>query len=140
MNSERMHQVILGPIVSEKSTVAADSSNQVVFKVLANANKNEVREAVEKSLQRGRLVRINLDGHGERTAFMGTMASLGCALLLGTIFVLVFSAAILSLVPENRFGRLSVWIEKVPWILAAIMILFLLVQFLAFVIPRRTED
>ena len=48
MNTERMHQVILGPIVSEKSTVAADSSNQVVFKVLANANKNEVREAVEK--------------------------------------------------------------------------------------------
>ncbi|MEC7695538.1 MAG: hypothetical protein VYA11_00415 [Planctomycetota bacterium] len=100
----------------------------------------EVREAVAKSLQRGRLVRINLDGRGERTAFMGTMASLGCALLLVSLGLLVFSAAILSLVPENRFGGLYVWVEKVPWILAAMMILFLLIQFFAFVIPRRGGD
>ena len=100
----------------------------------------EVREAVAKSLQRGRLVRINLDGRGERTAFMGTMASLGCALLLISLGLLVFSAAILSLVPENRFGGLYVWVEKVPWVLAAMMILFLLVQFFAFVIPRRSGD
>jgi hypothetical protein len=100
----------------------------------------EVREAVEKSLNRGRLVRINLDGHGERTAFMGTMASLGCALLLGSLGILIFSAAILSFAPENRFGRLSVWVEKVPWLLAAVMILFLIIQFFAFVIPGRSED
>ncbi|MBC19544.1 MAG: hypothetical protein CMJ74_04680 [Planctomycetaceae bacterium] len=100
----------------------------------------EVREAVAKSLQRGRLVRINLDGHGERTAFMGTMASLGCALLLGSLGMLVLSAAILSLVPEDRFGRLYGWVEKVPWILAIVMILFLLIQFFALVIPRRSGD
>ncbi len=97
----------------------------------------EVREAVAKSLQRGRLVRINLDGHGERTAFMGTMASLGCALLVGSLAMLVLSAAILSFVPEDRFGRIYDWVEKVPWILAAMMILFLLIQFFALVIPRR---
>ena len=100
----------------------------------------EVREAVEKSLNRGRLVRINLDGHGERTAFMGTMASLGCALLLGSLGILIFSAAILSFAPENRFGRLSVWVEKVPWLLAGVMVLFLIIQLFAFVIPGRTED
>jgi large subunit ribosomal protein L23 len=48
MNAERMHQVLLRPVVSEKSTNAAEANRQVVFEVLANAPKAEVREAVEK--------------------------------------------------------------------------------------------
>jgi hypothetical protein len=100
----------------------------------------EVREAVAKSLHRGRLVRINLDGHGERTAFMGTMASLGCGLLLGSLLLLVFCAAILSFASENRFGGLGVWVEKVPWLIAGLLILFLIFQLFAFVIPRRSDD
>ena len=48
MNPERLQQIILSPVISEKSTSAADSSNQVVFEVLADATKNEIREAVEK--------------------------------------------------------------------------------------------
>ena len=31
---ERLHQIILAPVVSEKSTRAAENSNQAVFKVL----------------------------------------------------------------------------------------------------------
>ena len=100
----------------------------------------EVREAVAKSLQRGRLIRLNLDGHGERTAFKGTMASLGCALLLGGLVLLIISAAILSLSPENGFGQFVIWIEKIPWVLAGLMVLFLLIQLFVFVIPRRSEE
>ena len=48
MNAERMHQVLLRPVVSEKSTNAAEATRQVVFEVLENATKAEVREAVEK--------------------------------------------------------------------------------------------
>lgn len=48
MNAERMHQVLLRPVVSEKSTNAAETNRQVVFEVLENATKAEVREAVEK--------------------------------------------------------------------------------------------
>ena len=47
MNAERMHQVLLRPVVSEKSTNAAEANRQVVFEVLENATKAEVREAVE---------------------------------------------------------------------------------------------
>jgi large subunit ribosomal protein L23 len=43
-----MHQVLLRPVVSEKSTNAAEANRQVVFEVLENATKAEVREAVEK--------------------------------------------------------------------------------------------
>lgn len=44
---ERLMQVIIGPHVSEKSTVLADSANQVVFKVRPDATKTEIRQAVE---------------------------------------------------------------------------------------------
>ncbi len=48
LSGERMHQLILAPVVSEKSTRAAEKANQAVFKVLRNARKPEIKEAVEK--------------------------------------------------------------------------------------------
>lgn len=48
MNQERIYKVLLGPQISEKSTIAAEDSNQVVFKVALDANKLEVKRAVEK--------------------------------------------------------------------------------------------
>ena len=50
MNPERLHQILLAPIISEKSTTAADDANQVVFQVLADATKTEIRKAVEVQL------------------------------------------------------------------------------------------
>lgn len=47
MNQERLMKVLLSPHVSEKTTRLADKSNQVVFKVLPNATKQEVKNAVE---------------------------------------------------------------------------------------------
>ncbi len=44
---ERLMTVLLGPHVSEKSTIAGES-NQVVFKVRRDATKREIRRAVEK--------------------------------------------------------------------------------------------
>jgi len=43
-----MHQILLRPVVSEKSTAGAEQHEQVVFEVLRDANKAEVRYAVEK--------------------------------------------------------------------------------------------
>ena len=48
MNQERLLKVLLGPVVSEKSAVAGDLGNQVVFKVLRDAAKPEIKAAVEK--------------------------------------------------------------------------------------------
>ena len=47
MNQERLMKVLLSPHVSEKTTRLADSNNQVTFKVLPNATKQEVKNAVE---------------------------------------------------------------------------------------------
>lgn len=47
MNQERLLKVILGPVVSEKATLAADANGQYVFRVVPDANKLEVGKAVE---------------------------------------------------------------------------------------------
>jgi len=48
MNQERLLKVILAPHVSEKSTVSAEMSNTLVFKVTTDANKAEIKGAVEQ--------------------------------------------------------------------------------------------
>jgi len=47
MNQERILQVLLAPHVSEKTTLIADANGQHVFKVLKDANKSEIKQAVE---------------------------------------------------------------------------------------------
>jgi len=47
MNKERLMKVLLGPVISEKSAVIADASNQVTFKVATDATKPEIAKAVE---------------------------------------------------------------------------------------------
>jgi len=47
MNQDYLMTVLLGPHVSEKSTLAADKHNQVVFQVRPDASKEEIRKAVE---------------------------------------------------------------------------------------------
>jgi large subunit ribosomal protein L23 len=43
----RLMQVLVAPIVSEKATMAAEKSNAVLFKVLQDATKPEIKAAVE---------------------------------------------------------------------------------------------
>ena len=48
MNDERLMKVLVAPHISEKSTLVADAHNQVVFRVLPDAKKPEIKKAVEK--------------------------------------------------------------------------------------------
>ncbi len=56
MNPERLMNVLLAPHVTEKSTIAADEGNQVVFRVAPDATKAEIRAAVEM------LFEVNVEG------------------------------------------------------------------------------
>ena len=46
-NAERLMTVLLAPVVSEKGTFIADKYEQVIFRVMQNATKPEVKAAVE---------------------------------------------------------------------------------------------
>jgi large subunit ribosomal protein L23 len=71
MNQERIYKVLLGPVVSEKSAAAGEAANQVVFKVLADANKFEIKAAVEalfsKKVESVRV--LNVKGKTKRTRY-----------------------------------------------------------------------
>ncbi|MEE2607924.1 MAG: 50S ribosomal protein L23, partial [Pseudomonadota bacterium] len=45
MNLERMYTVIIGPHVSEKTTLMGENDNQYAFRVAKNATKLEIKEA-----------------------------------------------------------------------------------------------
>jgi large subunit ribosomal protein L23 len=47
MNKARLMQVILAPLISEKSSLMADAANQFAFKVAKDSTKPEIAAAVE---------------------------------------------------------------------------------------------
>ena len=47
MSKERLMNVLVQPHVSEKSAMAAEKANQYVFRVVNDASKNEIKQAVE---------------------------------------------------------------------------------------------
>jgi len=73
MNQERLMKVLLSPHISEKTTRLADNNNQITFKVLPNATKQEIKSAVEF------LFKVNVTGvqvmnvKGKKRRFAQTM-------------------------------------------------------------------
>lgn len=71
MNLERLYKVVLSPIVSEKAAIANELSNQVVFKVVKDATKAEVKAAIEKlwdvNVENVRI--LNVKGKTKRTRY-----------------------------------------------------------------------
>jgi large subunit ribosomal protein L23 len=51
LNSDELYQVLIAPIVTEKSTLAAEKYDQVVFQVLPSANRYDVKAAVEQAFE-----------------------------------------------------------------------------------------
>lgn len=88
----------------------------------------ELADTIERSLNKGRVVELHYEDHTEQNTFKGTMTSLGCGLLLaGLVFMVVSAIA----------GRLGVGLADYwPYVLLAVMVLFLLLQLLRFVFPR----
>ena len=48
MNQERVFQILKSPHISEKSAVLGDNANQAVFRVATDAQKSEIKTAVEQ--------------------------------------------------------------------------------------------
>lgn len=47
MNAERLYQIILAPIVTEKATMVAEENQQIAFRVAPTATKAEIKAAVQ---------------------------------------------------------------------------------------------
>jgi hypothetical protein len=90
----------------------------------------ELAETIDRSLQKGRTIELYYEDYTEAGTFKGTMASLGCGLLLLGLFLMGAVGII-----EQIFGVASTrfW----PYLLAGLLGGFLLLQLLLFVSPRR---
>lgn len=64
----RLLQVILAPVVSEKSTMLAEKAEQVVFRVATDATKEEIKAAVELlfKVQVAAVTVVNVKGKSKR--------------------------------------------------------------------------
>lgn len=71
MNQERVYKIILGPVVSEKAAMLGESQSQVVFKVTQDAQKAEIKTAVEQLFEvKVESVRVlNVKGKTKRTRY-----------------------------------------------------------------------
>lgn len=55
---ENVYGIITGPLVTEKTTLVTEQGNQVVFRVRPEANKHEIKSAVE-ALFKVRVTRVH---------------------------------------------------------------------------------
>ena len=63
-------EVLVSPLITEKGTLVNETSNQVVFRVRPDANKDEIRKAVESffKVKVEKVHTVNLLGKRRRTA------------------------------------------------------------------------
>ena len=68
MSNERLMKILLGPLVSEKSALAADESRQFTFKVTTDATKPEIAKAVELlfDVEVEKVQTVNVNGKRKR--------------------------------------------------------------------------
>ena len=68
LSQDKLFQVLLAPVVTEKSTRAAEDGGQVVFYVQPSATRNDVKAAVEQAFEvEVDLVRVlNVKGKNKR--------------------------------------------------------------------------
>ena len=68
LKPEQLFHVLLGPHISEKSTVVADKHRQFVFEVRRDADKLAVKQAVEKmfNVQVAKVTVVNVPGKIKR--------------------------------------------------------------------------
>lgn len=96
---------------------------------LAASRTMELTDAVEHSLQRGRSIDLHYETPTEHATFKGLMSGVGCFLLLGGLVVLVVATAAMHAgVPLAVY-----W----PYLLLAVLGIFLLLQLLGFVFPHN---
>lgn len=67
-HQERLMSIIVGPHVSEKTTTAAETNKQIVFKVRPDATKKEIKQAVELlfEVEVGKVTVANVQGKIKR--------------------------------------------------------------------------
>jgi myo-inositol 2-dehydrogenase/D-chiro-inositol 1-dehydrogenase len=100
----------------------------------------ELAETVDRSLLRGRTIEVHREELSEAGTFKGLMTSLGCGLLLLTIFLIFALEVAGKAARAARWQWLAAALRTWPLILLGVLVLFLLLQFLLKAAGPRDND
>jgi len=64
------HDILIAPLVTEKSTLIREAHNQIAFRVSPRANKSEIKKAVEEALK-VKVLSVNIINVSGKTKRMG---------------------------------------------------------------------
>jgi hypothetical protein len=81
----------------------------------------ELDDAARRSIEKRRSSPLEYREGGEEASFKGTMTLVGCSLVWGILLLLILSA----------------WVPPARWLIVPLLIVFLTLQLLRYIIPRR---
>ena len=101
------------------------------------ARATELAETVPRSLAKGRSIDLHQEEFSELGTFRGTMASLGCGLILAALFLLVLATLVGGIARQAGWA----WGERIagiwPQVVLAVLGMFLALQVLPLLIGAR---
>jgi predicted dehydrogenase len=101
----------------------------------------ELAETIDRSLAKGRTIDLHNEQFSEVGTFKGTMASVGCALLIVGLIVVLAVAVLRAIAVQAGWNWLAAQLDAWPYLLLAVCGLYLLLQLLVFIgRPREPPD
>ena len=100
----------------------------------------ELAETIPRSVKKGRGIDLHQEEFSELGTFRGTMASLGCGIIMAGLFILFVATLIGGVARAAGWGfgeRLAaIW----PYAILTTLILFLALQLLPFLLPKQSGN
>lgn len=93
----------------------------------------ELADTIDRSLKKGRTIDLHNEEFTDISTFKGTMASLGCGLLMLGLLLVVVVAIAHSLAKNAGWNRVANVFGNWPYLLLGVLGIFLLLQFLLLV-------
>lgn len=100
----------------------------------------ELAETVPRSLAKGRSIDLHREEFTEIGTFKGTMASLGCGLIMAALVVVIVATLVAGMAREFGWAAAGGIVDAWPTIVLAILGLFLLLQVIPLLMGNSPKD
>jgi len=122
-------------------TGTADRDDGIAAATWADAARAiELAETVPRSLVKGRAVDLHREEFTEMGTFRGTMASLGCGLIMAALLVVVVATLVAGIAREFGWKAAGTLADSWPVIVLAVLGLFLVLQLLPLIVGAGREQ
>jgi myo-inositol 2-dehydrogenase/D-chiro-inositol 1-dehydrogenase len=90
----------------------------------------ELTETIERSLKKGRTIELHQEQFSDASTFKGTMTSVGCALLLAALLLMVAGVVAANMLKHAGAEQAARMVGAIPYLMLAVFVLFLATQLL----------